>query len=178
MGDTMKTTTAIQVEQANAAKDIKKVLDDLAGIEKKIDGTVDNLKKDVAKSLQEGDAKIAASVKKAEEGAAQAKNDAAAASEKSAAALKKQVDEATKPVKTITDNYAKDSLFFTRKTFQLIDWKVGKGSGNGRIFYKVSYNPGAPGFFNCDGNHYELQNSCNHPSHCRGTGVSLPGSYL
>jgi len=204
--DTMKTTTAIQVEQANAAKDIKKVLDDLAGIEKKIDGTVDNLKKDVAKSLQEGDAKIAASVKKAEEGAAQSKKDAAAASEKSAAALKKQVDDATKPVKTmaatvksLTDNYAKDSLYFQRQTFQLLDWKAGQGRGAGRIFYKTNYNPGAPGHYSCEGNHHQLQTACrdlsaflksrdgvdralkpacDHPSHCRGTGVSLPGSYL
>ena len=197
--DTIKTTTAVQVEQANQAKDLKKVLDDLAGIERKIDGTVNDLKKDVAKSLQEGDAKIAASVRKSEAAQAQSKKDATAASDKSAAALKKQVDDATKPLKALAENYAKDSLYFMKDTFQLLGYKVGQGRGAGRVFYKVNYNPGSPGFFQCEGNHRELQTACrdlstmlkardgvdralkpacDHPSHCRGSGVSLPGSYL
>jgi len=195
--NTIKKTTEIQVEQANQAKDLKKVLDDLAGIERKIDGTVDALKKDVAKSLQEGDAKIAASVKKAAADAAQAKKDADAAATKSTAALKQQVDAATKPVKALSDNYEKDSLFFTRRTFQLIDWKVGQGRGAGRVFYKTNYNPGAPGFFNCDrrelrtacsdlsaylksrdGVDRALKPACNHPSYCGSQGVQLPSSYL
>jgi len=196
---TITKTTEIQVEQANQRKDLKRVLDDLAGIEKKIDNTVDALKKDVAKSLQEGDAKIAESVKNAAAAATQAKKDADAAMTKSTDALKKQVEDATKPVKALSDSYGKDSLFMPRRTFQLVDWKASASGarGAGRVFYKTIYNVGAAGHFQCDrrelrtacsdlsaylksrdGVDRALKPACDNPSHCGSQGVSLPNSYL
>ena len=184
--DTMKSYTAVQVEQANQAKDLKKVLDDLAGIETKIDRTVDALKKDVAKSLQDGEAKAAASSKQA-----------AADAKKASDALKQSVTKALQPVVAL-DKAAKEGVLYKRyPTFQLFEWQKTKNQRqDGRVFYKVDYNPTAPGWYQCD--RRELKQACKDLSallksrdgkdralkpacdqgRCDSSGVDLPGSYL
>jgi len=191
--DTMSTTKAIEVEQVKQALNLKRVLDDVAGIETKIDRTVDALKKDVAKSLQDGEAKAAASAKQA-----------AAAAKKDSDTLKKSVDDALKPVKTlgttvaaIAKSPAVSVLYKRYPTFQLFEWQKTKNQRqDGRVFYKVDYNPTAPGWYQCDRREFKqackdlsallksrdgkdraLKPACDQ-GRCDSSGVDLPGSYL
>ena len=83
--------------------------------------------------------------------------------------------------------------------YQLIDFMASPGNarGAGRIFYKVLFNPGAPGFWNhdrrelfaaCtalsndlkarDGKDRALKPACDTPNHCDSRAVALPNSYL
>jgi len=191
-----KTITATQEKQAAG---IKSALSDIASIKSTVDGTIKDLKADVAKQLEAGDKKIDASVKKSQAAAAAAKKLADAAATKQATDLKKAVDDQLKSVKSLPEDFKKASLRFMHKSFQLLDWMASPSNarGAGRIFYKVNYNPGSPGHFQpdrrelhtaCrdlsaflkarDGVDRGLKPACDNPSHCGSQGVSLPNSYL
>jgi hypothetical protein len=194
--DTIKATTEAKVGAAEQAKDIKSVIDDVAGLSKTIDTTVADLKESVTNSIKNGEDKIAAAAKKASDDAATA-----------AAALKKSVDDALKPVKGLSDTVAalekasqrSGGIYEKYPTFQLMEWQKTKNDRqDGRVFYKVDFNPSAMGWYQCDrrelitackdlsallksrdGKDRALKPACDHPSYCRnGKGVRLSGSYL
>jgi len=195
-GETIKATTESKATFATQEKDIKAVIDDLAKIQKTVTTTVTDLKAAVAKSVKDSEADVEAANKKA---AADAKT--------AGAALTKAVEEALKPVKAISTTVAalekaakrSGGIYEKYPTFQLMEWQKTKNQRqDGRVFYKVDYNPSSMGWFRedrrelfqaCtdlsallksrDGKDRALKPACNHPSFCRnGKGVKLPGAYL
>jgi len=194
--DVIKATTDTKVGAAEQAKDIKMVIDDVAGLSKTIATTVTDLKESVTNSIKNGEDKIAAAAKKASDDAATA-----------AAALKKSVDDALKPVKALGDTVAvlekasqrSGGIYEKYNTFQLMEWQKTKNERQtDRVFYKVDFNPSAMGWYQSDrrelitackdlsallksrdGKDRALKPACDNPNHCRdSTGVKLAGSYL
>lgn len=196
--DTMKATGDIKLTQAKSDLALAKVLEDVKGISEGVDKKLKEAQDKVDKSITKLTSDAAAATKKAQEAAAAAAKKAADEATKSAASIKKMVEDAMKPLKAVSDNYSKDSLYFVKERYQLKKWHVPvAGKGVGRVFYKVDFNPGSPGNFNIDrrelfaactglsndlkardGKDRALKPVCNNPSHTDSKCVKLANSYF
>jgi len=184
-GDSIDATRTIAVAQAVQAGVLDSMKSSVESQISMISGTVD-------KQLLDAKATADAATKKAAD-------DAAAAIVTQANALTAAKADIAKSTKTQIDAVSKNMMYMPQKTYRLIDWMAGAANtkAQGRVFYKVDFNPSNAGYFNCDRRQLiqactdlskdlkamdnidrALKPACDHPSFCGSKGVKLDGSYL